>query len=665
MSIFPYILLIGKTVLTNKSFSLDQTQVLCIAASMDCKPLPSKLTVEARPYGFTFSPRHTALLVIDMQRDFLVQGGFGEIEGGDLTEVRASIAPTKDLLDLCRAVGMEVFHTREGHRPDMSDCPASKTERQAAAPGTRYTKVIGDVGTPRMGRLLIRGEYGHDFVSELSPLRGETVVDKPGKGAFWKTDLLERLQARAITHLIVAGVTTECCFATTFREANDRGLECCECFLNDLTGVSDVRGGGIVEATAGYNSSFKSSSLDMLFWSQGLFGFVAHLESFANALLPYASSTIDACHDATPPQTPPIWDGDLSVDALRKAYRAGVSPLSVMAEVYDRIEAYEKKDFAVWIHLAPHQAVLAAARELLTRFPNIKDLPPLFGVPFSVKDSIDVGGIPTTTACPPLSTIPAASAVVVQKVLEQGAVFIGKVNLDQLATGLTGCRSPYGIPRSVFSKDHISGGSSSGSAVSVGANLVSFSLATDTAGSGRVPALFNSVVGFKPTRGTVSFEGVTPACLSLDCCAFTARTVEDARRIWQVCQGYDEKDRYAKSTPPTLHHIDSIGQKATTFNFGIPPPEALAVCSVKYHAMFNGAVQRLQALGGRLVKFDWSPFENAGKLLYNGTFVSERLASLPDGWFEGNREHLHPVIVEIFEQVVNRNSTAVQAYRDL
>jgi allophanate hydrolase len=336
-----------------------------------------------------------------------------------------------------------------------------------------------------------------------------------------------------------------------------------------------------------------------------------------------------------------------------------------MDQVYENIEAYEKVDPAVWIHLLPRETVIAAAKELVVRFPDTKDLPPLFGVPFSVKDSIDVAGIPTTTACPPLASIPATSAVVYQKVIEQGAIFIGKVNLDQLATGLTGCRSPYGITRSVFSKDYISGGSSSGSSVSVGAKLVSFSLATDTAGSGRVPALFNGVVGFKPTRGTVSFQGVTPACLSLDCCSFVTQTVEDARVVWQVCEGYDASDRYAKPSPPIARHVNSIGPQAKSFNFGIPSPEALAICSPAYRKLFNEAVQTLQSIGGELVEVDWAPFEKAGKLLYDGTFVSERLASLPDGWLEDNRKHLHPVIVEIFDNVVKRNSTAVHAYRDL
>ena len=192
--------------------------------------LPPNLVVAAKPYDFSFPPTRTALLVIDMQRDFLLEGGFGEIEGGSLEAVQASIAPTVQLLATWRRAGLAVFHTREGHKPDLSDCPSSKLNRQVAAPGnTQYSKVIGDKGT--MGRLLVRGEYGHDFVDELQPRPNEVVVDKPGKGAFWNTALLGKLKARGITHLIVTGVTTECCFATTIREANDRGFECCRFFI--------------------------------------------------------------------------------------------------------------------------------------------------------------------------------------------------------------------------------------------------------------------------------------------------------------------------------------------------------------------------------------------------------------------------------------------------
>lgn len=193
--------------------------------------LPESITFDAKPYGFTFNPRHTALVVIDMQRDFLLKDGFGDIQGGDLAMVQASIAPTKKLLELSRRAGLAIFHTREGHKPDLSDMPSSKLHRQAAMPGNKqHSFVIGE--RAKMGRLLTRGEYGHDIVDELAPLAGEVIIDKPGKGAFWNTDLMHKLKARAITHLLVSGVTTECCFATTIREGNDRGFECCKSELS-------------------------------------------------------------------------------------------------------------------------------------------------------------------------------------------------------------------------------------------------------------------------------------------------------------------------------------------------------------------------------------------------------------------------------------------------
>jgi nicotinamidase-related amidase len=202
---------------------------------MASKPLPATLSVPAQPYEFTFPTRHTALLLIDMQRDFLLESGFGDVQGGDLSMVQASIVPTRRLLDLFRGAGMQVFHTREGHTPDLSDCPSSKLIRQAAAPmNKQHGLIIGDQG--KMGRLLIQGEYGHDLVDEVQPWPGEVVIDKPGKGAFWNTRLMEKLKARAITHLVVAGVTTECCFATTIREANDRGFECCELSVSSEKG---------------------------------------------------------------------------------------------------------------------------------------------------------------------------------------------------------------------------------------------------------------------------------------------------------------------------------------------------------------------------------------------------------------------------------------------
>jgi allophanate hydrolase len=249
--------------------------------------------------------------------------------------------------------------------------------------------------------------------------------------------------------------------------------------------------------------------------------------------------------------------------------------------------------------------------------------------------------------------------------MAQGALFFGKVNLDQLATGLSGCRSPYGVTHSVFDPKYISGGSSSGSAVSVAAGLASFSLGTDTAGSGRVPAGFNGVVGYKPTRGLISFEGITPACLSLDCVAIIATNVADARTVWQLCEEFDPRDRYAKDALPLERHVDSLGAQSRTFKFGVPPPQVLDICTPTYRRLFNEAIQTLQSCGGVLTPIDWTPFKNGGDLLYDGTFVSERLASVPDDFLERNRQHLHPVTLELFERVAARQSTALQAYREL
>ena len=402
----------------------------------------------------------------------------------------------------------------------------------------------------------------------------------------------------------------------------------------------------------------------MIHWSEGLFGFVASLQPLLEALESFTRSPESMAYSAFA-QSIPTFDGDLTIPSLQMAYRLGLSPITVIEMVFDRIEKYRQFDPAVWIRLETRASALERATKLLSAWPDCSRLPPLFGVPFSVKDSFDIVGHPTTTACPPLARVPLKSAPVYDLLLEQGAIFIGKTNLDQLATGLTGCRSPFGTPRSVLNHDYISGGSSSGSCVSVGAGLVTFSLGTDTAGSGRIPAGFNGIVGYKPTRGLISTRGVTPACLSLDCVAIIAGTVSDARTVWDLCTKYDAEDPYAKTTAPIQRHINSTGAPAKTFKFGIPPLEALAICHPAYRRKFDESVQVLQVMGGLLRSVDWKPFEKAGKLLYEGSFVSERLASLPDGWFEMNREHLHPVITEIFEKVIGRQSTAIQAYRDL
>jgi nicotinamidase-related amidase len=218
------------------------------------------LSVTAEPYAFEFSPTSTALLIIDMQRDFVEPGGFGESLGNDTKLLQAVIPPLREVLAATRAAGITVIHTREGHLPDLSDCPPAKLNR--GAPSMR----IGDPG-PR-GRILIRGEYGHDIIDDLAPLPGELVIDKPGKGSFYNTGLQDTLAESGITSLIVTGVTTEVCVHTTVREANDRGYECL--VLSDCVGS--------------YFPEFQRVGLAMVAAQGGIFGWIAPSSDYLTAL---------------------------------------------------------------------------------------------------------------------------------------------------------------------------------------------------------------------------------------------------------------------------------------------------------------------------------------------------------------------------------------------
>lgn len=359
------------------------------------------------------------------------------------------------------------------------------------------------------------------------------------------------------------------------------------------------------------------------------------------------------------------WDSNLGVAHLTRDFASGVLPQTVVQAVYDRIDTYKKVQPSVWLHLEPIGEVMRAASALHTRFRDKNNRPPLWGVPFSVKDSIDVAGLPTTTGCPPLISIPTVSAPVFQRCIDAGALFIGKTNMEQLATGMTGCRSPYGTLHSTFSKSHIVGGSSSGSAVTVGQKLVAFSIGSDTAGSIRVPALFNGIVGFKPTKGTVSARGVSPASLHQDCVSFLTTSTGDAERVWNVCKGFDAGDVFAKlpwQTRPAMRSSQRL-----QFRFGIPPEHALEVCSLAYRREFDSVVRAIEKSGGKFLELDWTPFEAANDLLYNSTFVLERLTMFPDGWLERNKQLLHPVTRQVLEGIAARQSTstAVDVFKDL
>ncbi len=310
-----------------------------------------------------------------------------------------------------------------------------------------------------------------------------------------------------------------------------------------------------------------------------------------------------------------------SIAALQQGYaERRWSVRQVVEAVLARVAAAEAVDPAIWIARVDRERLLAEAAALDAR--GAAGLP-LFGVPFAVKDNIDVAGLPTTAACPEFSYAPQRSATVVERLAAAGALVIGKTNLDQFATGLVGVRSPYGAPRSPFDHAFVSGGSSSGSAVAVSRGLVSFALGTDTAGSGRVPAMFCNLIGLKPSRGLISAAGVVPACQSLDCVSIFATNADDASAALAAAAGFDPADPYSRAplTPPT----GPLSAPPARFRFGVPRKQDLLFFGdVEVEALFNQSVERLAAMGGQAVEVDLSPFFEVARLLYEGPWIAER-----------------------------------------
>jgi allophanate hydrolase len=324
----------------------------------------------------------------------------------------------------------------------------------------------------------------------------------------------------------------------------------------------------------------------------------------------------------------------LQIATLRNAYSSGdLTPTQLVEEVLRRVAAYA--DPAVWISRVQEVDVRSRASALAAG-PAARRLP-LYGIPFAVKDNIDAAGLDTTAACPAFAYRPQRSATVVQRLLDAGAILIGKTNLDQFATGLVGARSPYGAPRCVFDDRYVSGGSSSGSAVAVAAGLVSFSLGTDTAGSGRVPAGFNNLVGIKPTRGLLSVTGVVPACRTLDCVSVFAASVGDACEVRKVAEGFDVTDAYSRSAA-------AVPLPTQNFRFGVLlPADREFGGDAEAEALYDAAIARLTVLGGEAAFFDYGPFREAAALLYGGPYVAERLAPIRE-FFAAHAEDMDPTV---------------------
>lgn len=326
-----------------------------------------------------------------------------------------------------------------------------------------------------------------------------------------------------------------------------------------------------------------------------------------------------------------------SVAEILESHAGGTgSPVKTAARVADAIAA--RGDDGTWLSVVPREELLKAAAEIENR-PGARTLP-LCGVPFGVKDSIDVAGVPTTLSCPDYAYVAERTAPAVQRLLDAGALYVGKTNLDQFATGLNGTRTPYTVPRSVFGGGLISGGSSSGSALAVALGQVPFAVATDTAGSGRVPAALNGVVGFKPSRGLISTVGLVPACKSLDCLS--------------VMAGRDDADAWSRDRGPR--------HDGTPIRVGLPPIAELEFfdddAMRAAHLNFREHLERLAVI----VEVSLAPFLAAGALLYQGPWVAERLVEFGD-FLAAQPDSIHPVVRDIFRSGLNY--TAVDAFAAL
>ncbi|WP_455206745.1 allophanate hydrolase [Kaarinaea lacus] len=344
---------------------------------------------------------------------------------------------------------------------------------------------------------------------------------------------------------------------------------------------------------------------------------------------------------------------DITIQGLLDAYKERrITPEKVIDYVLTRCERF--RGYNIWITRLNHEQIQPYLDKLVGQSPESL---PLYGIPFAIKDNIDLQGIYTTAACPAFTYTAKQSAYVVQQLISAGAIPIGKTNMDQFATGLVGTRSPkpWGPCKNAFNKDYISGGSSSGSAVAVALGLVSFALGTDTAGSGRVPAAFNNIIGVKPSRGLLSNTGVVPACRSLDCVSIFALTTDDANAVLNVASSYDSEDDYARPNPFDNNHRH-YGLPTTPLIVGVPKSSQLTFFgNASAQHLFFDSVSKLKSLGATITEIDFTPFLDAARLLYEGPWVTERYVAI-EKLIRNHPEELLPEIKTIIGGGENKSA---------
>jgi allophanate hydrolase len=338
-----------------------------------------------------------------------------------------------------------------------------------------------------------------------------------------------------------------------------------------------------------------------------------------------------------------------SASAIAAAVNSGeTTAVAVMEQTLARLAAYDAHQPQVWIARADPAALLAAARAIDARVASGEHLP-LAGVPYAAKDNIDVAGLATTAACPAFAYHPERSATVIERLEAAGAICVGKTNLDQFATGLVGTRSPFGIPRNAYNRAYVSGGSSSGSAVATAAGLVAFALGTDTAGSGRVPAAFNHLVGMKPTKGRWSTRGLVPACRSIDCITVFTDGLEDAALVDSVLAGFDAEDAFSRPLADVPLRPERIGVPRAD--------QRVFFGDVQAEELYERALGVLGAQA-ELVEIDITPLLEAAQLLYGGPWVAERTAAVED-LLRSDPGAVDPVVRSILEPGLTMSAVEV------